>query len=168
MSKAFLRESDEPELPDYPPPALLPTGAKNYLTPGGAQRLRQELSHLLETLRPPLMAKGADSEAKRRLHALDQRIRYLEQSLRTAEVVAPPNPPVDEVRFGATVTVRDQDDAVSTYRIVGVDEIDPERGEISWLSPIARALLSAKSGQRVAFKSPAGERRLEVLAVAYE
>lgn len=167
MSKAFLRESDLPDLPE-PPPARLPPGTRNYLTPAGAQRLRDELTLLLETQRPSLTAAGADHDAKQRLHLLDQRIRYLEQSLRSAEIIEPPVSSTNEVRIGARVTVRDANGEESTYRIVGVDEIDPEHGWVSWLSPIARALLSAKAGQRVLFKAPSGERELEVLDVAYD
>lgn len=167
MSKAFLRESDLPEAPDRPPPALLPVGAKNYMTATGAERLRAELARLIETERPPLIAKGAESETKRELQALNQRIRYLEQSLRTAEVIERPNTPVEDIRFGATVTVRDDSAELSSYRIVGVDESEPERGWISWLSPVARALLSAKLGDRVAFQAPGGKREVEVVAIAY-
>ena len=168
MSKAFLRETDLPELSDRPPPSLLPFGAKNYVTPGGLQRMREELARHLEIDRPPLIAGGMDGEAKRQLQALDQRIHYLEQSLRTAVVVERPHAPIDEIRFGATVTVRDQKGETSTYRIVGVDEVESERGHISWLSPIARALVAAKAGQRVIFKSPVGEQPLDVLAIVYE
>lgn len=167
MSKAFLRETDMPDLPEAPPP-VLPPGTRNYLTAYGAQRLREELTRLLETERPPLIAVGNDSDAKLRLHRVDQRIRYLEQSLRTAEVVEAAAGSAEEVRFGATVTVRDPAGDVSTYRIVGVDEIDPDRGWISWLSPLARALMGAKAGQQVAFRSPAGPRDLTVCAIAYE
>lgn len=168
MSKAFVRESDLPDLPERTLPNLLPAGAKNYLTPEGARLLRSELVRLMETERPRLIAMGADKEAKNELQTLDQRIRYLEQSLRTAEVVEQPNLPTDEVHFGATVTVRDPSGETASYRIVGVDEANPECGYISWLSPIARALLSAKAGQRVLIKAPGGERPLDLIAVTYD
>src|ERR1043165_8743258 len=104
MSRAFVRESDVPQLPDLPPQVSpLPPGAKNFLTPGGAERLRGELAQLLSIERPRLAARPADDmDAKRELQVLDQRIRYLQQSLRTAEIVAPPTGPADNVRFGAT------------------------------------------------------------------
>lgn len=168
MSKAFLRESDMPEFPDRAPPVLLPVGAKNYMTPQGAERLRRELARLVDQERPPLVAGNADPESKRELHTLDQRIRYLEQSLRTAEIIERPPAGTNEVRFGANVRVRESNGELSTYRIVGVDEIDPTEGCISWLSPIARALMSAKAGDRVTMTSPRGERQIEVLSVSYD
>lgn len=169
MSRAFVRESDFPHLPELPPQASpLPPGAKNYLTPGGAARLRAELQHRLEAERPRLAAAPRDDlDAKRELQTLDQRIRYLQQSLRAAEIVPPPDEPVDVVRFGATVTVRDHDQE-TRYRIVGVDETDLDRNWVSWLSPIARALLNAKLADTVTFKAPSGMRRLEIAAIDYE
>jgi transcription elongation factor GreB len=169
MSRAFVRESDVPQLPELPPQASpLPPGAKNYLTPGGATRLKAELAQRLEVERPRLAAKPADdTDAKRELQVLDKRIRYLQQSLRTAEVVTPPEGPADSVRFGATVTVHDGREA-ARYRIVGVDETDLDRGWVSWLSPLARALLNAKPGDRVRFNAPSGEKALEVRKVEYE
>lgn len=168
MSRAFVRESDVPQLPELPPQASpLPPGARNYLTAGGARRLRDELARLMETERPRLAAApGDDVDAKRELQALDQRIRYLQQSLRTAEVV-PAEGPADAVRFGATVTVRDAS-GDTRYRIVGVDETDLDRNWVSWLSPIARALTNARLGQRVSFRAPGGMKELEIVAIAYE
>jgi transcription elongation factor GreB len=170
MSRAFVRESDFPQLPELPPQlSPLPPGAKNYLTPGGAQRLRDELARLLTQERPPLAgAELDDTDAKRALQILDQRIRYLQESLRTAEVSPPPAAPIDTVVFGATVRVREKNGAETTYRIVGVDETDLERNWVSWLSPIARALLNTKLGQRVLFKAPRGTKELEIVEVKYE
>src|SRR5262245_43306377 len=151
MSRAFVRESDAPQLPELPPyVSPLPPGAKNYLTPGGAQRLRDELARLRSTERPPLASAPADDiEAKHRLQVLDQRIRHLQESLRTAEITENPPGPTDVVRFGATVTVREATGTETRYRIVGVDETDLDRNWVSWLTPIARALLNAKRGDRV-------------------
>lgn len=170
MSRAFVRESDVPQLPDLPPQVSpLPPGAKNYLTAAGAQRLKDELARRLETERPKLAAAPADDmDAKRELQVLDQRIRYLQESLRTAEVVAPADGPADIVRFGATVTVRERTGPDTTYRIVGVDETDYDRNWVSWLSPIARALMNARAGERVTFKAPRGARELEIVAIRYE
>lgn len=170
MSRAFVRESDVPQLPELPPQASpLPPGAKNYLTPAGAQRLQDELKRLLEQERPKLAAAPADDiDAKRELQVLDQRIRYLQQSLRTAEVTAAPTGETDVVRFGATVTVREKSGTETAYRIVGVDETDLERNWVSWLSPIARALLNARRGERVQFKAPRGVRELEIVKVDYD
>ena len=170
MSRAFVRESDFPQLPELPALASpLPAGAKNYLTPGGAQRLRDQLSRLRETERPRLAAAhGDDVDAKRELQILDQRIRYLQESLRTAEVTEVAVGPTDVVRFGTTVTVREANGTETRYRIVGVDETDLDRNWVSWMSPIARALMNAKLGERVQLKAPRGTRTLEILAIEYE
>lgn len=171
MSRAFVRESDEPQLPELPPlVSPLPPGAKNYMTAGGLERLRAEIAKLVNEERPPLASAAArDIDAKAKLQLLDQRIRYLEQSARTAEVVPPPPAgSTDTVRFGATVTVLEPDGAQTRYRIVGVDETDLDRNWVSWLTPIARALMNARLGQRVTFKAPRGNRELEVVAIAYE
>jgi transcription elongation factor GreB len=165
MSKAFLRESDTEEAPERPPPvSLLPPGTKNLLTPDGAERLRAELTRLVEVERPPLATAGRDADTKRELLALDQRIRHLENSLRTAEIV-PSSSSEETVRFGATVAVRDRSGELSRYRIVGVDETDLTRGWISWQSPLARALLNARRGQRVAFRAPSGPQELEIVEI---
>ena len=170
MSKAFVRESDSDDLPELPPtPSPLPPGAKNYFTAGGVARIRDELARLTDIERPPLVATAAsDIDAKRELQTLNQRIRYLQNSLQTAEVVTPPSGPADIVRFGATVTVRETNGPEIRYRIVGVDETDLDRNWVSWLSPIARALLNARPGQRVPFKAPRGQRELEIVAIEYE
>lgn len=168
MSRAFVRESDFPQLPDLPPQVSpLPPGAKNYLTGGGAQKLRDELTRLLDTQRPRLAtAPLEDTDAKRELQVLDQRIRYLQESLRTAEIVPPGAG--DVVHFGATVTVRETNGTETRYRIVGVDETDLERNWVSWLSPIARSLMNAKLGERVMFKAPRGAKELEIVGIEYE
>jgi transcription elongation factor GreB len=170
MSRAFVRESDVPQLPDLPPlVSPLPPGARNYLTPAGAQRLRDELARLRDTERPQLAAAPAeDVDAKRALQLLDQRIRYLQESLRTADITDITPGPTDVVRFGSTVTVREPNGTETRYRIVGVDETDLDRNWVSWLSPIARALMNARPGERIQFKAPRGVRELEILAVEYE
>src|SRR5688572_19916712 len=170
MSRAFVRESDVPQLPELPPlVSPLPPGARNHLTAGGAQGLRDELSRLRETERPRLAgAPPDDIDAKRELQLLDQRIRYLQESLRTAEMSSPAPGPTDVARFGATVTVRENSGTEARYRIVGVDETDLDRNWVSWLSPIARALMNSRVGERVTFKAPRGARELEVIAIEYE
>ena len=170
MSKAFTREDDNaPELPDLPPlTSTLAPGAKNYITPAGAQKLRAELQHLVEGTRPELAAASDDPDAKRQLARLDQRIMQLEESLQSAEIVSTPNGPADVVRFGATVTVRETDGTETSYRIVGVDELDMDRNWVSWMSPIAKALLNGKRGERIRFKFPSGEETLEIIDIRYE
>jgi transcription elongation factor GreB len=169
MSKAFLRE-DDLHAEDLPPPpaVLLPPGTKNFLTAGGSQRLQRELADLAER-RGALLARSNDPEAKRRAQILEQRIRYLQQSLRSAEIVPPATGDLAaSVRFGATVTVRDPAGVETRYRLVGVDETDLERGEVSWLSPLAQALLNAHQGERIRFKAPRGETELEIVKIVYE
>lgn len=169
MSKAFLRESDLSEPAEFPSPiATLPPGAKNYLTPDGAERLRAEAIRLLEEERPKWTSSPENGDARQTLQAIDQRVRFLFKSLRTAEVISPPAQPDDHVRFGAYVTVREKTGDVLQYRIVGVDEIDLERGWVSWLSPLAKALINARPGQRVILKAPRGQTELEIVAVRYE
>jgi transcription elongation factor GreB len=170
MSRAFVRESDVPQLPELPPlVSPLPPGAKNFLTAAGAARLQAELAGLLGEQRPRFAAAAPDDlDAKRELQLLDQRIRYLQASLRTAEVVAVTAPPPTVVQFGATVTVREAGAEPETYRIVGVDETDLGAGRVSWLSPLARALLNAHVGDRVALRTPRGTRELDVVRLAYE
>jgi transcription elongation factor GreB len=170
MSKAFVRESDSDDLPELPPlVSPLPPGAKNYFTAAGLERVRGELATMIDRDRPPLAAAaGNDIEAKRQLQALDQRIRYFQNSLQTAEVVTPPAGVPDVVRFGASVTVREVSGGETRYRIVGVDETDLDRNWVSWLSPIARALTNAKVGQTISLKAPRGRRDLEVVRIEYE
>ena len=166
MSKAFTREDDTPDEPVLPAPvSLLPPGVKNCLTAGGAERLRGELVRLNDE-RSGLLARAVDPEAKREVAQLDQRIRYLQTSLATASIVDPPGAKAGKVQFGSSVTVRDaRSGEESVYRIVGVDETDFEHNEISWLSPIAKALMNAKVGQKVPFKFPKGATELEVVKI---
>ena len=160
MSKAFTREDDDaPEEPvtARPNPAL-PPGAKNWMTADGAERLREELRLLSEQ-----RAGSPGAEGWRRAQA--QRLADLEYTLATAEVVGPAGGACEEVRFGVSVEVRENDGVQRSYRIVGVDETAPDRGRVSWLSPIARALLGARRGERVTFKFPSGEKELEIVAI---
>jgi transcription elongation factor GreB len=167
MSRAFLKESTLEE-PEVRPPGLsaLPAGARNLMTPEGIAALRDRLAGL--AAQRAQRARETGEEAKRELMLLDEQIRPLERSLRTAEAVPPPPAPSrDRVRFGATVTVRDEQGAESRYRIVGVDEADPEQGRISYLSPLARALIDRGAGEQATVASPRGPRALTVVALAY-
>lgn len=159
----------------------LSEGARNYITPGGHARIRAELEQLLRVDRPQVVsvvqwaaANGDRSEnadyiyGKRRLREIDRRIRFLTKRLDLAEIVDPlTRANTDQVFFGATVTLCDQQGLESTYQIVGVDETDFARGRISWVSPLARALLKSRAGDTVRFQSPAGWREVEVLCVEY-
>ncbi len=182
MNKAFVKESDGDEDDESLEPALkLPHGTRNYITPGGHARLKAELDHLLRTERPQVVevvhwaaSNGDRSEngdyiyGKRRLREIDRRIRFLTKRLDIAEVVDPARQQsADQVFFGATVTIGDEQGGEQTYQIVGVDETDFARGRISWVSPLARALLKAREGDVVRFQSPAGWREIEVLTIEY-
>ena len=170
MSKAFTRESDDaPEPPPRPrATSPLPPGAKNYLTADGARRMQAQLDQLTQIERPKLTAALEDPETRRRLQSLDQQVHYLHQTLGTAVVVTPPTAPWEQVRFGATVTVRSSRSEETRYRIVGIDETDADRDWVSWLSPVARALLNARLGEHVRFKFPSGEEELEIVRIEYE
>ena len=170
MSKAFVREDDDgPERPAFRPSSpALPPGARNYLTRDGQRRLSEELEQLIRVERPRLEALREDDTAQRDLHVVKQRILRLEESLRTAVVVPVSSAANHHVQFGATVTVRQRSGEETRYRIVGVDEADADRGWVSWLSPVAKALLNAKLGQRVRFKVPSGDEELEVLDICYD
>jgi transcription elongation factor GreB len=170
MSKAFTREDDLGELPPLPRlVSPLAAGTKNYLTPGGSKKLHGELAHLREARRPPLVARARqDISAREELQLVDQRIAYLEESLRSSEILPPPDKADDRVRFGATVTVRDRSGVETEYRIVGVDETNLDRNWVSWQSPVARALLNASLGQSVPFKFPSGQTELEIVGIAYK
>ncbi|TWT15873.1 transcription elongation factor GreB [Reyranella sp. CPCC 100927] len=181
MSKAFTKETDDvdDDLPDDAP--SLPTGVKNYVTPQGFARLREEMLTLMNTERPEVVkivawaaANGDRSEngdylyGKKRLREIDRRIRFLSKRLEHAEVVdASKQPRRDQIFFGATVTYVNGRDEEHTITIVGADEVDLERGHVSWLSPIARALLKAQEGDTVQVRTPAGLDNIEVLAIRY-
>ena len=154
MSKAFTRETDDgPEPTIKPSPSVLPPGAKNYITSRGMKSLRREFLEL--SAQPP------SSQIR-------QRLCDLQNSLRSGEVIEPPPSPWTQVQFGATVSIRNQQGEEMDYAIVGVDETDWERNHISWLSPIAKALLKRRIGEHVRFRTPAGEQDWEIIKVVHE
>jgi transcription elongation factor GreB len=180
MSKAFTRENDAPE-DELAVEPRTPVGAKNYITPVGHARLKAELKALVEAERPELIktvswaaANGDRSEnadylyGKKRLREIERRIRFLMKRLEAAEVVDPRDQDQERVFFGATVTYADSAGKEHTVSIVGTDEVDPSRGRVSWVSPVARALIKAREGDAVTLKTPAGEEQLEVLEIRYE
>src|SRR6201993_1250927 len=169
MSKAFVKETDdEGDLPDEPP--AIPPGIKNYMTPEGHRRMQNELRQLLRMERPKVVetvawaaGNGDRSEngdyiyGKRRLREIDRRIRFLSKQLERAEVVDPNQQKNrDQVFFGATVTYANGRGTEMTITIAGVDEADLDRGQVSWRSPVARALMKAHQGDIVEFRAPAG------------
>ena len=168
MSKAFTREDDQPDLPVVSRRvSSLPPGTQNLMTPDGERRLREELAGL-KIARDQLLATRGNPDKPQQLVALEQRAMLVDEMLRSASVVPPPASADGRVRFGATVSVREQDGSVTRHRIVGVDEVDFDRGWVSWRSPIGKALLNATVGQRVRLKVPSGEKDLTIVAVAYE
>jgi transcription elongation factor GreB len=183
MNKAFTKESDNDDDEDDGAPALppLPAGAKNYLTPAGYARLRRELIALLDDERPKVVeavswaAKNGDRSengdylyGKKRLREIDRRIRFLTKRLDIAEVADPAlHHGSDQIFFGATVTYADEDGAERTVTIKGIDEANNLAGEVSWISPIARALLKAREGDEVTLVTPMGPQRIEIVAVHY-
>lgn len=166
MSKAFTRESDDaPESGStFRLAAVLPPGAKNYMTTGGVQRLRDELQRWVEAAAAG-SASGANATSSRA--AAESRIQQLQEILDSA-VVVPPGARDHKVRFGATVTVRSKSGDSAEYRIVGVHETDADRDWVSWLSPVARALTGKEVGDRVRIRLPAGEVEWEVTGIRYE
>ena len=185
MNKAFTRESDaNDDQDDVEALSPLPAGARNYITPGGFARLSTELEQLVQRERPELVAtvawaagNGDRSEngdyiyGKKRLREIDRRIRFLIKRLDAAEIVDPAMPRDEEaagqVLFGATVDVVDARGESRTVSIVGIDEIDTARGYISWVSPMARALLKAREGDTVTMRTPAGVEEIDVVQVRY-
>ncbi len=179
MSKAFTKESDAED--DEPALPAMPAGGKNYITPAGYARLRTELLSLIDEERPKVVevvhwaaSNGDRSEngdylyGKKRLREIDRRIRFLTKRLEIAEVVDPSvHAGNEQVFFGATVTYIDDEDVERTVTILGVDETDNAQLQISWVSPVARALLKARQGDEVALQTPAGMRSLEILSVSY-
>jgi transcription elongation factor GreB len=146
MSKAFTSESDEEEA--YVEPAPLPPGVKNYVTSQGVERMREEMQRLNEE---KAALSPADVKDKARAIVLDRRLRFLASRLESAVAIDPLSQPKDQVLFGATVTIRPMKGPTQTWRIVGIDEMDLDRGWISWMSPLASALLTKKAGEVVPF-----------------
>ena len=182
MNKAFVKEpdgDDDDDLGGGLPP--IPPGSKNYITPQGHQRIREELLQLIDVERPEVVkvvhwaaSNGDRSEngdyiyGKRRLREIDRRIRFLTKRLDLAEVVDPSaHHGSDQVFFGATVAYVNAAGEEHTVTIVGIDELDPLRGKISWVSPVARALTKAREGDVVTLRTPSGEDELEIISVQY-
>ena len=185
MSKAFTKENAADDDDDGEEGASpLPVGSKNYITPGGHQRLKKEFDYLLKKDRPTVTsavswaAKNGDRSenadyqyGKKRLREIDRRLRFLTKRLDIAEVVDPEMPRdadiADQVFFGATVTYANQKGIENTVSIVGVDEVDMKRNHISWISPIARALMKSRPGDAVVLRAPGGIEELDVIDVHY-
>ena len=181
MSKAFTRESDGDDDEDDVKLPPLPAGGKNYVTPQGYARLRVELLNLIDDERPKVVetvhwaAKNGDRSengdylyGKKRLREIDRRIRFLTRRLEIAEVTDPSlHHGGEQIFFGATVHYADEEGVESTVTILGIDEAQSALGQVSWVSPVARALLKARVGDAVRLITPVGAREIEVLSVDY-
>jgi transcription elongation factor GreB len=178
MSKAFTKEQSEAPEEEFEAPAI-PAGSKNYISPAGFARLQAELRELVEVERPEVVktvawaaSNGDRSEngdylyGKKRLREIDRRVRFLIKRLENAEVVRSSGRDTDQVFFGARVRVRSSA-GERTIVILGLDEVDPRRGIVSWISPIAKALIKAREGDTVILRTPAGEEKLQILEVSY-
>lgn len=182
MSKAFVREVDGDDEEGLEVSLSLPSGTRNYISPAGHARLKSELEQLVKRERPHIVeivswaaSNGDRSEngdyiyGKRRLREIDRRIRFLTKRLDIAEIVDPLRQGGnDQVFFGATVTIVEIDGIENTYTIVGVDETDAARGRISWVSPLARAVIKSREGDTVRFQSPLGIREVGIVEVVYK
>ena len=179
MSKAFTKEQDHEEEDDLP--LLKEIAGKNYMTPAGFKRMQDELQTIVRKTRPEITqivswaaGNGDRSEngdylyGKKKLRELDRRIRFLSKRLDAAEVIDPLKVKGDQVLFGATVTFEDEEQNQKTYVIVGIDESDIEKRRISWLSPLAHALLRSRVGDVVTFHSPKGRQELEIIDLKYQ
>lgn len=180
MNKAFVKETEDDEDGNEILPQI-PAGTRNYITPQGYQRIREELLQLIDVERPEVVrvvhwaaSNGDRSEngdylyGKKRLREIDRRIRFLTKRMDLAEVVDPSvHHGSDQVFFGATVRYVNQNGEEHTVTIVGIDEIDPLNGKISWISPVARALTKARQGETVTLRTPSGMEELEILEVRY-
>jgi transcription elongation factor GreB len=173
MSKAFTRESDaDAEDAHALPRPSLPPGVKNYITPDGAQRLRDEFAELSERKRlladsTPGAEDSGSAPPSPEHRKIEARIRQLQQTIDSLVVTEPPATGRDVVRFGAAVTVRDAKNEEIIYHIVGIDETDFDRGRISWLSPLAKQLLGRRAGDKVRLKVPSGDEELQITAISY-
>jgi transcription elongation factor GreB len=180
LSKAFTKEDDGAEDAGIVRVDELPLTAKNYVTPGGLRMLQAEQTQLSEVDRPDTVRQLNEATAasleleiaplKKRLRDIDARLSYVAQRLQMAQVIDPAakRARADQVFFGATVTFANKQGDKRTVRIVGVDEVDVAKGDISFVSPLAKALLRAEEGDTVPFDSPGGRDDLEVLEVRYE
>jgi len=182
MSKAFTKENDQEDDDLEIDAPVLPAGTRNYMTCSGHRQMREEFERLVKVERPELVkvvswaaGNGDRSEngdyiyGKKKLREMDRRIRFLTKRLENAVVVdLAEQENVDQVFFGATVTLYDADGSEATYQIVGIDEANVSAGRISWISPLAKALMKAREGDLVRFQSPAGLREIEIVGIRYE
>lgn len=181
MSKAFTKDTDKETDDEFEEPEALPAGFTNYMTPYSFATLQEELRVLMRVERPKIVevvawaaGNGDRSEngdyiyGKKRLREIDRRVRYLSKRLETAEVVDPERQQaLEQVFFGAMVTYAKEDDSEHTVQLVGIDEADLDQGKISWISPVARALMKSKVGDVVELRTPSGSEKIEIVEIRY-
>lgn len=166
MSRAFVKESDDDltagELPERPVSPHV-----NYVTPHGLEMLQSRLKELQDRHEDVKRRSEEDSAAKQAMREIDRDLRYVHAQLERAVVVDPAQQPRDEVHFGASVTIEDEDGVTHEFTLVGDDEADVSAGRISWASPLARALMNGKVGDTITWRRPAGETEVEILSIRY-
>ena len=166
MSRGFVKEDDQEETPIVPQRAYLPDVVPNFVTPAGLEQLLEEKKMLI--YEKENLDSTNENEKRIALNYLNARLQLLNERISGAKVVSPDEQPHDEIRFGASVTLRQEASGkLLTYRIVGVDEADISNGRISFISPFSRALINKKTGDKVILKQPKGDIVFEVIGITY-
>ena len=166
MSRGFVKEDDQEEVPMVPPRAHLPAGVPNYVTRAGMDELLAEQQALLNEIKTLDIA--SDNERRIAVNYITAKLKLLHDRISEARIIDPDEQPADEIRFGATVTLKIAGtNDIETFQIVGVDEADISRGKISFLSPLARILTNKKTGDNVVLKRPKGDRVFEIMKISY-
>jgi transcription elongation factor GreB len=165
MSRGFVKEDDQEEIPMVPQRAYLPEGVTNFVTPAGMDQLLSEKQMLIDE--KDSLSSGSDNEKRIALNLINAKLQLLDRRIAEARVVSPNEQPSDEIRFGATVTLRSKESGTQTFQIVGVDEADISRGKISFLSPLAKTLINKKVGDKVVLKRPTEEVVYEVVGIGF-
>jgi transcription elongation factor GreB len=166
MSRGFVKEDDQEEVPMVPPRAHLPPGVTNYVTRAGMDELLAERQALMDEKEN--LDISIEKEKRIAMNHIAAKLQLLDNRINEARIIDLEEQPQDEIRFGATVTLRTEGtDDIQTFQIVGVDEADISRGKISFLSPLARALTNKKAGDKVVLKRPKGDLVFEIMKIAY-
>ena len=166
MSRGFVREEDQEEIPIVPPRADLPEGVTNYVSQVGMDALLQEKEELIDSINH--LESINENERRIAVNHINAKLQLLQNRIATAKIIDLTNQPRDEVRFGATVTLKiGSQKNLQKYQIVGVDEADVTKGKISFISPIARLLTDKKVGEKAILKLAKEDRVFEVMEIAY-
>jgi transcription elongation factor GreB len=166
MSRGFVKEDDQEEVPMVPPRAHLPEGVPNYVTPAGMEALLEERQALLDEIKN--LDISSEKERRIAVNHINAKLQLLNNRISEAKVINLNDQPQDEIRFGAAVTIKTAGtDEIQVFQIVGVDETDISKGKISFLSPLARVLINKKTGDKVVLKRPKGDHVLEIIKISY-